>query len=67
VRAISTAISDVLVIKPQIFSDDRGGLLESFNRRKFGELLGRDVDFVQDNHSYSNNGILRNSPAEVFV
>jgi len=52
-KAVVTAIPDVLVIEPQVFSDQRGFFYESFNQKKFSALIGRQVDFVQDNHSYS--------------
>lgn len=55
----STPINDVLVINPKSFSDQRGWLFESFNRMEFMKLTGLDVDFVQDNHSYSHKGVLR--------
>ena len=58
-RAIQTAIPDLLIIEPKVFGDERGFFFESFNRRKFAELTGRDVDFVQDNHSRSARNVLR--------
>jgi dTDP-4-dehydrorhamnose 3,5-epimerase len=58
-RAVPTAIPDLLIIEPKVFGDDRGFFFESFNRRKFAELVGRDVDFVQDNHSRSAQNVLR--------
>ena len=58
-NVISTAIPDLLVIEPKVFGDERGFFFESFNRRRFAELTGRDVDFVQDNHSRSAKGVLR--------
>lgn len=58
-KAIPTAIPDVLIIEPKVFGDARGFFFESFNRRQFAELAGRDVDFVQDNHSRSAKGVLR--------
>ena len=57
--AIPTAIPDVLIIESKVFNDNRGFFFESFNRRKFAELIGRDVDFVQDNHSLSKRNVLR--------
>ncbi|MDO8262962.1 MAG: dTDP-4-dehydrorhamnose 3,5-epimerase [Gallionella sp.] len=54
-----TPIPDLLIIEPKVFGDDRGFFFESFNRRKFAELTGRDVDFVQDNHSRSAKNVLR--------
>jgi dTDP-4-dehydrorhamnose 3,5-epimerase len=58
-KVIATAIPDVLIIEPKVFGDERGFFFESFNRRKFAELTGRDVDFVQDNHSRSVKNVLR--------
>jgi len=59
VKATATAIPDVLVIDPRVFGDARGFFFESWNRRVFAGLLGRDVEFVQDNHSASGRNVLR--------
>jgi dTDP-4-dehydrorhamnose 3,5-epimerase len=59
VKAIPTAIPDVLVIEPAVFGDARGYFFESWNQRGFDELIGRSVRFVQDNHSTSARGVLR--------
>ena len=56
---IHTAIPDVLIIEPKVFGDQRGFFYESFNRRQFASLIGRDLDFVQDNHSRSEKNVLR--------
>ena len=58
-KASPTALADVLVIEPAVFGDARGAFFESWNRRAFAKLVGRDVDFVQDNHSVSERGVLR--------
>jgi len=58
VNIIDTAISDLKIIEPKVFGDDRGFFMESWNRRTF-EGLGLDLDFVQDNHSRSARGVLR--------
>ena len=58
-KATPTAIPDLLIIEPKVFGDERGFFFESFNRRKFAGLTGRDVDFVQDNHSRSAKNVLR--------
>jgi len=58
-KVIQTSIPDLLIIEPKVYGDDRGFFFESFNRRKFAELTGRDVDFVQDNHSRSVKNVLR--------
>jgi len=56
---IPTAIPDLLIIEPRVFGDERGFFFESFNRREFAGLVGREVDFVQDNHSRSARNVLR--------
>ena len=58
-KCIPTAIPDILIIEPKVFGDERGFFFESFNRRQFAELTGREVDFVQDNHSRSVKNVLR--------
>ena len=58
-KVTRTAIPEVLVIEPKVFGDARGFFLESFNARAFKEATGLAVDFVQDNHSRSRQGILR--------
>ena len=58
-KITQTAIPDLLILEPKVFGDDRGFFYESFNRRNFAKLVGRDVDFVQDNHSRSVKGVLR--------
>ena len=58
-RALPTALEGLLVIEPRVFGDERGLFYESWNRRDFNALAGRDVDFVQDNYSRSVRGVLR--------
>ncbi|BBN88255.1 dTDP-4-dehydrorhamnose 3,5-epimerase [Azospira sp. I09] len=58
-KAIPSAIADVIMLEPLVFGDARGFFMESYNRRRFTELTGADVDFVQDNHSRSARGVLR--------
>ncbi|MDD3608627.1 MAG: dTDP-4-dehydrorhamnose 3,5-epimerase [Halothiobacillaceae bacterium] len=55
---IETALPGVLIIEPRVFGDHRGFFLESWNRAGFAHA-GLDLDFVQDNHSRSAQGILR--------
>lgn len=52
-------ILDVLLIEPEIFSDDRGFFFESFNQKNFEKVIGQKINFVQDNHSKSIKGVLR--------
>jgi dTDP-4-dehydrorhamnose 3,5-epimerase len=56
---VNTDISDVLILEPRVFGDDRGFFFESFNDRAFREKTGMDLQFVQDNHSKSNKNVLR--------
>ncbi len=56
---VTTEIPEVLILKPEVFGDDRGFFMESFNRRRWHEATGLDYDFVQDNHSRSGRGVLR--------
>lgn len=58
-KAIATPIKDLLIVEPKLFGDDRGFFFESYNQRKFADLIGREVDFVQDNHSRSAKNVLR--------
>ena len=57
-KVIPTAISDVLLIEPRVFGDERGFFYESWNQRAFAEA-GLEAEFVQDNHSRSLKGVLR--------
>ncbi len=58
-KATPTAIADVLLIEPKVFGDERGFFFESFNQRAFNQVTGLNLDFVQDNHSKSAQGVLR--------
>lgn len=55
----ATTLPDVLLVRPRIFNDERGFFLESWNQRAFDEAVGREVRFLQDNHSRSRQGVLR--------
>jgi dTDP-4-dehydrorhamnose 3,5-epimerase len=57
-KKIETSLSGVLLLEPQVFGDDRGFFLESYNERTFAEL-GIPGHFVQDNHSYSSRNVIR--------
>jgi dTDP-4-dehydrorhamnose 3,5-epimerase len=58
-KVTPTAIPDVVMFEPDVFGDERGFFLESWNERKFRDAAGIDVRFVQDNHSRSRRGVLR--------
>ncbi|MBP0030283.1 dTDP-4-dehydrorhamnose 3,5-epimerase [Roseofilum sp. Guam] len=58
-QCIPTKIPDVLILEPKVFGDDRGFFFESYNHKRFAEITGQSVEFVQDNHSRSVKGVLR--------
>ena len=58
-KATPLAIPDVILLEPKVFGDDRGFFFESFNQGKFEAAIGRQVAFVQDNHSRSAKNVLR--------
>ena len=53
------AIPDVVLIEPDVFGDERGFFMESFNQARFEAAIGKPVQFVQDNHSRSVKNVLR--------
>lgn len=57
-QATNTAIPDVLLLKPEVFSDERGFFFESYNQNVIASL-GIGYQFVQDNHSRSHKNVLR--------
>lgn len=60
-KVINTQLEEVKIIEPTVFGDDRGFFMETWNQKKFEELVtnGVSTKFVQDNHSKSKKGILR--------
>ena len=58
-NVIPTDLPGVLILEPKVFGDERGFFYESFNARAFQEATGLDTQFVQDNHSRSQQGVLR--------
>jgi dTDP-4-dehydrorhamnose 3,5-epimerase len=55
----NTNLKDCFIIHPKIFEDERGCFFESYNKHKFKNQTGLDLDFVQDNQSLSSKGVLR--------
>ncbi len=58
-QAEETYLKGCYVITPKIYHDDRGFFFESYKKRDFEKAIGQTVNFVQDNHSVSNKGVLR--------
>ena len=54
-----TRLPEVLLVKPQVFGDERGFFVESWNQQRFAAATGVAAHFVQDNHSRSSHGVLR--------
>ena len=57
-KIIKTSIEGLLIIKPDVFKDERGYFFESYNKERFAKE-GLDMNFVQDNESKSSKGVLR--------
>ena len=57
-QVIPTSLTDVVILEPKIFGDERGFFLESYNEATF-QSLGLPTRFMQDNHSGSRKGVLR--------
>lgn len=57
-RVLDTNLDNVKILEPRVFGDERGFFLESWNQLQFEEL-GIKATFVQDNHSRSEQGVLR--------
>jgi len=58
-NVIPTDLPGVLILEPKVFGDERGFFYESFNAKAFRDTTGLDTQFVQDNHSRSQQGVLR--------
>ena len=58
-KATRLAIPEVVLLQPKVFGDERGFFYESFNARAFEQATGLTSQFVQDNHSRSQRGVLR--------
>ena len=56
---VEKVLTDAIVLKPRVFEDERGYFYESFNEKVFESLTGVQVNFIQDNQSYSSKGTLR--------
>ena len=55
----TTTLEGCLIIEPKVFDDERGYFFESFHQKKFQKLTGLKTQFVQDNQSMSQRGVLR--------
>ena len=58
-NVIETKLKDCFIIEPQVHVDSRGYFCETFNLKTFHSKIGFNVNFVQDNETYSSKGVLR--------
>lgn len=61
-----TEIPDIIVCEPKVHEDNRGFVFELFKKKSFDEFLGFEVDFCQDNISYSKYGVIRGLHTNTF-
>ena len=54
-----TRLNGCFVLEPTVFNDERGYFMESFNKEQFNSAIGSNIDFVQDNQSFSTKGVVR--------
>ena len=58
-KVTETYLKGCFIVEPQVFGDERGNFFEVFNKKIFEEKTGVEIDFVQDNQSISQRGVLR--------
>lgn len=58
-QVTKTSLNDCYLIEPTVFSDERGYFFESYNKKQFEALIGKTVNFIQDNEAFSKKGALR--------
>lgn len=58
-KVTETKLKGCFILEPKIFKDDRGYFFESFNKDAFENVIGQEINFVQDNQSYSLHGVIR--------
>lgn len=58
-KAKETRLKGCFVLEPTVFKDERGYFYESHNQNTFNRLIGQEVNFVQDNQSFSTKGVVR--------
>ena len=58
-NVVDTKLKDCVIIEPQVFRDERGFFLETFQSSRYANLAGITLPFVQDNYSRSSKDVLR--------
>ena len=59
IKNASTHLHEIKIIEPEVFEDERGFFLETFNQKRYQEEFLGDISFVQDNQSFSSKNVLR--------
>ncbi|MGB5820719.1 MAG: dTDP-4-dehydrorhamnose 3,5-epimerase [Saonia sp.] len=54
-----TKLKGCFILTPKLYNDERGYFFESFNQKSFEEAIGKKINFVQDNQSFSHRGVIR--------
>lgn len=58
-KIIKTIFNNAYLLTPDVFPDDRGFFYEAYNSKNFNALIGDNILFVQDNHSYTKRSVCR--------
>lgn len=58
-KITETELEGCFILEPQLFRDERGYFIESYNKQTFEEAVGSSINFVQDNQSFSTYGVIR--------
>lgn len=58
-KVIETSLAGCVVLEPRLFKDERGYFYESFHTNRFKEAIDQNINFVQDNQSFSHRGVIR--------
>ena len=58
-KVIESKLDGCVIIEPEVLGDDRGFFVETYQAKKYADLAGITLPFVQDNHSHSSTGVLR--------
>ena len=58
-KVTETSLAGCVVLEPRLFKDERGYFYESFHTNRFNKVIGQNINFVQDNQSFSQRGVIR--------
>ncbi|EWH14551.1 dTDP-4-dehydrorhamnose 3,5-epimerase [Cellulophaga geojensis KL-A] len=58
-KVTKTKLEGCVVVEPTLYNDDRGYFFESYNTNRFNDIVDQEVNFVQDNQSFSTRGVIR--------